>query len=506
MRTLNSIKNIIISLSLGVVATLVGFVSQRVFIDQLGIEYMGVNALFTSIITMLAVAELGIGSAVIYHLYRPLAEGRSDRIKSLMSFYKLCYRIIAGIIAIAGTILLPFVPLMTGRVDLPVNLYIIFSLFILDACLSYLMSYKRSILYADQKNYIISVVRIGSTILMSALQIGVLLITQNFFMYLIIKILFTVIENLVLNRIVSLKYQYLSGSAEVIDGETRSDILLKAKGLLFHKLGTFAVVGTDNIVISLFFGIKIVGLYSNYLFVINALSAIFTQLTTALAASVGSLLIDDNKRQQRNVFENIFFANLVLSVLASVAFFIAINPLVSVWLGNTFLLPLDVTAVLSFSLFLTMMRMPIQTFKTAAGIFHEDRYMPVLEAVINLVGSLILLHIFGLAGVFMGTVLSTLFLHAYSYPKYTYSKLFNMPWSSYWLMVFRSVIILVISATISYMLVSSISLDGVSQLIASVILSLIVCLAIISVFSIRAKESKYFLSLIRKFKRRMMKK
>jgi len=413
-------------MGLGFFAIIVSFIAQRIFIENLTLEYLGINGLFVNIISMLAIAELGLGSAIVYHLYRPIADKDTEKINSLMRFYKVGYRLIAAIVLVVGLCIMPFLPSIAGRHTVALGLYPIFLLFLADTIFSYLMSYKRSILYADQKNYIINIVRIGSLIVLNLLQIIILILTHNYFLYLIIKIVMTVIENLTLNYIIHKKYPVIQygSKAGPVDDATKKDIYKKVRGLLYHKGGTFFVLGTDNVIISIFLGIKTVGLYSNYLLITMAINTMVSQISTAIVASIGNLLLEDDKPKHYKVYQNVYFANFVVSSIATIIFFVVTDSFIRLWIGDKFVLPFGVLAALSFSLYLGLVRSPMNSFKTAAGIFHEDRYMPIIESVINLVFSIVLLHFFGLAGVFMGTALSALFLHLYAYPKYTYGPLF----------------------------------------------------------------------------------
>ena len=208
MRTQNSIKNSLSGLLQNIVVILIGFIAQKVFLSTLGEEYLGLNGLFNNIISMLGITELGIGSAIIYNLYKPLAENNIEEIKSLMNFYKNAYRIIATILIVLGILIIPFLPFIVGETTIN-HIAIFFILFLIDVVFSYLLTYKRSILQADQKNYYINYIHVAAILLMNIFQIIVLLLTKNYYLYLIIKIVFRLLENILINGIVTKLYPYI---------------------------------------------------------------------------------------------------------------------------------------------------------------------------------------------------------------------------------------------------------------------------------------------------------
>ena len=226
MRTSNSIKNTIVSILMSAITILIGLITQKIFIEMLGTEYLGLNGLFTNILSMLAIAELGIGSAIIYSLYKPIAENNETKIKSLIEFYKKSYRIIAIIVLIIGLAVMPFLNIIVGETEIKENINILYLLFLFDTVASYLLTYKRSILYANQKTYIINIIHILYLILMNSLQIIMLIITKNYIIYLSIKIVFRILENVIITMIANRMYPYIKEKdIEPIDFETKKNIV-----------------------------------------------------------------------------------------------------------------------------------------------------------------------------------------------------------------------------------------------------------------------------------------
>ena len=426
MRSQNSIKNTIVSILMSIITILIGLVTQKIFIKILGTEYLGINGLFTNILSMLAIAELGIGSAIIYSLYKPIAENNKEKIKSLIGFYKKSYRIIALIVTIIGICVIPFL----GKTDIQESITFLYLLFLFDTVASYLLTYKRSILYASQKTYIINIVHILYLVLMNTLQIVILVLTQNYIAYLVIKIIFRIIENIVITIIANKMYPYIKEkNVKEIDKQTKNSIILKVKGLIFHKIATFVVLGSDNIIISTFLGVATVGLYSNYNTILQAVNNLFSQVFSSITASVGNLLVEKEKEKTYKIYKNMLFINSWMYNFSAIAILCLMEPFIKIWIGGQYLLSYGVLIILSINFYVQGMRKTSNTFKEAAGIFHEDRFVPIMESIINIVASIAFLKIWGLAGVFLGTVTSSLILFLYSYPVYVYKKLFNR---TYW--------------------------------------------------------------------------
>ena len=498
MRTNNSVKNAIIAIVMNIVTILIGFISQKVFINTLGTEYLGLNGLLTNVISMLGIIELGLGSAIIYNLYKPIAENNKEQVKSLILFYKTSYRIIAIIISIIGLLIIPFLHLIIGETSIKENINLIYILFLVDIVFSYLLTYKRSILYADQKTYIINIIHIIYILLLNIIQILILYITQNYILYLIVKIIFRILENVIITLIANNKYKYIKDKEiQKLDKNTKKDIYTKIKGLIYHKIGAVVVLGTDNIIISKFLGITTVGLYSNYNLIIQALNNLFSQMFSSITASVGSLLIENDTEKSYKIYINMLFLNSWIFAFASAGLICIIEPFIKVWIGEQYILTFAVLLVLVINFYIQGIRKTSNTFKEAAGIFYEDRHVPVLESIINIIASVILVNILGLAGVFIGTIISTFIIFFYSYPKFVYKPLFKRTYIQYLKDYVPYVLVAIISVTITYVIVNSINLQNeILQIIINIILVIIIPNIIHIILFFKTEEFKYYKDII----------
>lgn len=496
MRKERSIKNVITSLISNIIVLLFGFITQKVFINTLGDEYLGLNSLLSNIVSMLAIVELGIGSAIIYSLYEPIAKNNKEKIKSLLKFYKKTYNRIAFIVFILGLCLLPFLHFIVST-TLDVNIYLIFMLFVIDVVFSYLLSYKRSILQADQRSDVINLIHIIYTVILNIGLILVLYGTNNYILYLIIKCLCRSFENIVISIFADKMYSYIKEESVNLDKKTYSSIVKKVKGLLFHKIGSFIVLGTDNIIISKYLGNVIVAYYSNYYLIINAASTLLSQVFSALTASVGNLLVEDNKEKSYSLFRKLMFFNFWLYSFAGIGLFLAITPFISMWVGNERVLPISVLIVLVINFYMMGMRSSIGVYKDAAGIFYEDRFIPLLESLLNIIFSLILVKPFGLLGVFIGTMISSFVVVFFSLPYFVYKNVFKNKMIDYYKMYFKYIGLTIFVGIISYYLYSFIVMgidinSYILQLIIAILVAVLMPNLIYLLIFHKTEEYKYF--------------
>lgn len=499
MRKKNSIFNMIGSLGSYFIATIFTFITQAFLVRKLGIEYNGVNGLFTNIITMLSVAELGIGTTIVFKLYKPLADNNINLIKSWMKFYKLCYRIVAGFITIVGLAIIPLIPLIVGKIDISENIRILYLISLIDTILSYIMTYKRSILYADQKNYIINIVHIGYIAFMNITQILLLIIFENYYLFLAVKLVYRLLENIIINIYINKNYPYINEIAEPISKDEKSDVLDRVKSIFLQKVSFVINKGIDNVVISCILGIIAVGYYTNYFTIVAAITAIIFQIVSSFTASVGSLLTENNKEKNLDIYNKINFFNSIITAIAVCGFVCCVQPFINLWLGKQY--QLDFYVVISFGLYIyaDTIRRGITIFKDAAGICKEDKWMYVIMALINLISSIILCIFIGISGVILGTTLSYLFLIMYSYPKYIYEPIFKNKKIEYYKDVFKYLFLIVCSTSVSLLIVNFVSFqNNIIQLLVNSIISIVITFGFFTLFLSRSHEYKYYLSFIKK--------
>lgn len=410
-RTHYSVLNSTTSAAVYIIKLLIGFVSRTFFIKYLGSEYLGLNGLFTNILSFLSLAELGIGTTIVYELYKPLATRNIKEINAFMGLYKKAYDIIGIAIGVLGMGVIPFLPIIVGRNVTIHNIPLLYVLFLANSVVSYFFTYKRSILNADQQNYKVTLNDFVFYVIVSIIQIVLLIYTSNFILYLIVQIIFTFISNISISIIANKQYPFLSESGSYKLPKSRVKELAKnVFGNLSSQIGAIVVLGSDNILISMFVGLSAVGLYSNYTLITNAVKSLLQQVTNSITSSIGNLLTDSNEERHYNIFNLYLFINSSLVFLVYVGLFGMLNPFITIWLGKKYLFPEYTVMLIVFSIATLNYQSTVRNFSSAYGLFWEQRWKPLFEALLNILFSLFFLMVMKLQinGVLLGTTFSTL--------------------------------------------------------------------------------------------------
>lgn len=408
-RTENSIRNVKTALFFQAVSILTSFFTRKIFVQVLTQEYLGLNGTFTNILSMLSLAELGIGSAITYSLYKPLAEHDEKQIAATMALFRQTYHVIALVVTLLGAALAPFLPILIHDLpDIP-RIRLIYLLFVLNTALSYFGVYKQSLIIADQRRYIVSVCSFTLNILLHIIQALTLWITRNYFVYLGLQIGKTLLENLILFYIANRLYPYVNGAkARSLNPETKSTIIKNTKAMITHKIGAVVIFGTDNLLIAYFVGAAAVGLYSNYTMITNGLNGIYSQLFSSLTASVGNLGAVSDSKKALPVFRRINFAGSWLYGFSAVCLVVLFNPFIALWVGREYLFNQGIVILIALNFYVTGMRQAALTFRDAYSLYWYDRHKPVVESIVNLAVSVVLAVPLGVAGIFIGTFVSTM--------------------------------------------------------------------------------------------------
>ena len=409
MRTKNSIKNIIVTLIGHIVSLVISFVARLVFVRMLSAEYLGINGLFTDILSILSLAELGLGSAIIYGLYKPLAVKDEKKIKAWMNFYALVYRIVGIVVLVLGISLMPFLDIIIKEQPNISNLNLIYLLFLTNSVSTYFFAYKRSLIMADQKNYIVTFYQKFFTILVNVVQMIALFLTKNFILYLVIKIIVSLLENLVIARRADMMYPFLKEkNKEKLTVEDKKGLYKNVQAMVYHRVGGVMVEGTDNILVSSFVGIIWVGLYSNYSLIVNAIFGIISQVFESVTASVGNMNAIESKEKSFDIYKVMLLLNFWFFGFSTIALWILLNPFIMLWLGEDYLMSTIIESMIVINFYIKGMRRITLIFRDSFGLFWNDRYKPLVEVIINLLVSAILAQYFGIIGVLFGTFISTM--------------------------------------------------------------------------------------------------
>lgn len=415
-RVTKSIRNTIFGMIGLFCSLIVSFIARSVFINILGVEYNGVNGLFSNILQVLNLAELGFATSIAYALYKPLKEGDEKTAAMLMDYFAKIYRIIAIIVAVAGCCCIPFLQYLISEdiseLSFSLNeLRIYFALYLANTTCSYLLAYKRTIITADQNSYLVSNVDNICNIVLNILQIVLLYITRNFYAYLIIMIAKTVINNLILHLIASKRYPYLSQyKKDKLPKEERSAIFKNVQALFLHRIGGVVILSTSSIVISAFVSLIDAGKYSNYTLIVTNVNNFINIVFNSVTASVGNLCLTDDKEHQYVVFKRISYVSNFFAVFTFVCYICLFNDFITIWLGRDMLFELWIVIAVAFNSMVTYIRKTVLTFKDGMGLFRQDWYKPLLEAAAGISLAIGLSYVWGTFGVIIGYTIATIFI------------------------------------------------------------------------------------------------
>ena len=391
-------------------AIVLQFVTRTVFIHTLGREYLGIGGLFNNILSMLSLAEFGVGSAIIFKLYEPIARNDHQRIKALMDFYKIVYRMIGVVIAVLGVVLIPFLPVLIRDYDkleqMRINVVFIYLLYLLKSVATYLFfAYKGSLIRAHQKEYILNLVNYVLMLALTVVQVVTLILFRNYTLYLFLALSEIVLENLVGALIADRMYPYLKEPVtEQIDRKELIDIVKDCSALFLYRMNGVVLKATDNIVISMFLGIGAVGLYSNYVIFYTTLNSLFAKVYNSISHGLGNLhTVHDSNREYR-VFKSVNLITAIIGGTAGVGLFVVADEFVRIWVGSDWVIPQPFSLLLGLEVYTLAVRQELSKYRNSMGLFQQAKYRPVASMIINLIVSVALVQSLGITGVLIGTV------------------------------------------------------------------------------------------------------
>lgn len=405
-------KNIAFGFVSNFVILFMNFLQRTIFILILGQTLTGVNSLFSGILSMLSMAELGIGSALNYSLYKPVANKDYEKIKSYMLFYKKAYRVIAAVITVIGLALTPFLKyLVKNPGDNTIQeLTIYYLIFLFNTVSTYFVAYKYSLVNAEQRNYIQTNITTITKIVTVIVQIVVLLLTRNFLIYLLAQAVVELLQKIFVSRYLNRLYPYLcEKKVQRLEKEETAVIVTKTKALMCHKIGDVARLQTDSIIISSFIDVGVNGIVDNYNYVITYVANFVNIIFNSVLSGFGNLVATESKEKQYEVFKVYRFFACWLYGFATVGFWYLLTPLIgNLWLNDEWVIGQGIVTLILIDFYFKGGRVVLANFKIAAGVFEKDRYLALIQGGVNLVLSIGLVQVIGLSGIYVGTVVSGL--------------------------------------------------------------------------------------------------
>ena len=496
-RLYNSLRNLFFGAGNQIAVLILQFISRTVFIKTLGAEYLGINGLFTNVLTVLSLAELGFGNAIIYSMYKPLAKKDERKLAALMQFYKKIYNIIGIIIFIIGLILIPFLDVLVKTDSQIPNLTLYFILFLANTSFSYFFAYKSSIINADQKMYLVKLYTLIFNIIQTILQIIILLLTHNYILYLILQLLGTLGTNIYIAYKANKMYPFIKKNEELRKKE-KFVLFQNVKSMFIFKFSNVILNSTPNIVISAMIGTIWVGYYSNYNMITNCINTAISIIFNAVTASVGNLHTENNRDKQVNVFSLLNFMAFVLFSIFSVGLIVLSKDVIELWIGKEYILNNSIVIAIVISFYINGMLNPMWVFRDTTGLFRDVKYISIFTAILNIILSILLGLKLGLLGILIATPIAKLLTIFWYQPYMLYKKIFQRSSRRYFTMQFKFLIVLLLMIFVSETIINQI--HGVSMLnfIIKGILMVAICSIIIIIAFYKDESFKNAIDYVKK--------
>ena len=410
-RTKNATRNMVFGLFLKIYQIFVPFLMRTAMIYFMGVQYLGLNSLFASILQVLNLAELGVGNAMVYSMYKPIAEDDEISICALMRLYRTYYRVIGLVIAVAGLLLTPLIPrLINGDVPPELNIYVLYLLNLAVTVFSYwLFAYKNSLLQAHQRVDVTSKVTLMTNTIQYGLQFLVLVTIKNYYVYVLVALVTQALTNKVI-AFIATKMNTNYYPADKLPRNQVKDINHKIRDLFTSKLGGVIVNSADTIVISAFLGLTILAIYQNYYYILTSVIGFIGIAFQSCTAGIGNSVIVESEEKNFADLKKFTFLIAWIAGFCTCCFLCLYQPFMEIWVGEDLMLSLAAVICFCIYYFIYEINQLLNTYKDAAGIWHEDRFRPLVTAIANLTMNLILVQFWGIYGVLLSTALSMLFV------------------------------------------------------------------------------------------------
>ena len=498
----NTGKNFAYSFLYTVLTAVTSFVSRSVFIYTVGVNYLGANSLFTNVLSMLSLTELGLSSAICFSLYAPLAKKYTDTIKSIMRFYKIAYRVIAVVITVIGMSLIPFLDNLIKNPGDIQYISFIYMVFLYNTVTSYLFTYKTTLLSADQKGYVMTNMNMVINIVTVAIQTGALLIWKNYYIYLCLGAVINTTQWFFINRKIFKVYPYLKDKDVLpLNSKERKTIATNVKAMVFHKVGDLCINQTDNLIISSFISIAAVGKYNNYYMIINIINKFAQSIFNAATASIGNLIATESYERRYEVFKRYNFLGFWIFSWTGLCLYVLLTPFVKLWLGKEFIIDNFTIGLVMFNYYLVGMRITVGNVKMAAGLYAQDQWVPIVQSVINLIVSIIGAIKMGLAGVFLGTVVSSICIPCWYRPVIIYKYAFRKPvkeyFSRYAIYMAVTIVNVLLVMAVSHYIIAPLALSQIVNFFLMAVVCVILPNGIITALFHRTEEFRYLMGVVR---------
>jgi len=497
-RTENSTKNMYTGLVYQILILIFRFVTRTVFIRILGSEYLGINGLFSNILTLLSLADLGIGGALVYSLYEPIAKGDKERQKIIVQYLHKIYTYIGIAIIGIGVILLPFLKYIIKEEVNFINLSIVFLIYVFQTASTYLFyPSKTEFLCANQKRYIYNNIANIVVIVSNITQILVLIIFKNFYIYLITIIVFNIIQSYLIAKITNKLYPYIIEKTDkTLTKKEKKNLFKDCGSLMIYRINYVVLTATDNIIISKYLGLALVGIYSNYVLITNSIVNILSTFFDSVTASIGNLHATKEENKDYFIFKLINFITSCCFGIFAIGVYVLVNDFITIWLGKEYLLSSLFVIIISINLYIEGIRKFLSTYRSTYGLFRQAKFMPLLGVIVNIVVSVVLVKKIGIFGVLLGTLISNLITFMWYDPYAIYKYVFKKNPIEYYFKNIGYLILFVSLAFVCEKICNFIVIKGILGFIVHGIICVSVPALIILLIFYKSEYIQYLKSII----------
>lgn len=500
-RKKQSAKNSVVGIASFLTKSLLSFVVKTVFIYILGAELLGLNSLFSNVLTILSLAELGIGSAIVFAMYKPIAEKNHEKVNALIKFYKKVYYSIALVMIVLGIILLPLLKyIINADNTLNVNIYLVYIMFLLNNIISYFAAHRNALIFASQRNDILTGISMIVGIISSLIQIAVIFLVKNYYLYYSITLFSTALENVCVYIASNKIYKHLNlKDAKTLNKEEKQSLFKDFKGMLFQKIGGAVISGTDNIIISAFINLTILGSYSNYILITTSIGSAIYLIANSIKASVGDFIATHTPDEVEQVQHKLMFFFSWLIIFCSTSLLCLLQPFIKIWLPDEYAISFVTVVMIVLSFTIEKSRHVICLTRDCAGLFRYKKWCPICEAITNLIASLILVKVMGLPGVILGTIIGYVLFPLWVEPWVVYKYYYHKSSKRYWKKWIKYFAIGIIIAIVTFFVCSLLPNYGLLWFVLKCGICVVIPNTIMLLLYHKTPEFKFYVNLIKSF-------
>ncbi len=496
-----SMLNVTVSVSFKIAVTILSIFVKRYLVLFCGNDVNGLNALYISIIGFLSVAELGVGSAITFCMYKPIVEGDNNQVSALYCLFKKLYLLIGAVLFAAGLLITPFLRYFAkDYAKTNQNIYFTFILMLVSIVLSYLFSSKTSLINAYKNNYITTAIDSGGILFQYVLQIIVLFITKSFIAYLVCRIVAVLAQWLVTEIVTRKKYASIIKNKQKLNKESKTRVIRSIKAMFMHRVGYILVNTVDSVVISSYLGVVVLGSYSNYNTILVSMTAVLKLVFSSLTSVIGHFFVQESKDNVKRYFESFYILNFIIGVVFFLGYYAVVDSLIGIIFLEELIVTRGISFVIAFNGFVQFMRESVSTFRNATGTFYNDRWKPLFEGIANILLSIWFVNGFGVVGVLMGTIITNLLITHIVEPYVLYKHAFLSSPIKYYIKNYCFIVLFFILMVLTSFCMSSMNNIWL-QLLCNGALSLVISFAVcIVVLLLNKNSADLLLSFLKKKK------